>query len=343
MKYRVLGDTDIGVSAICLGTMTWGGQNTEREGHRQMDYALDQGVTFWDTAELYAVPPKASTYGKTEKIIGSWFKTRGSRDRIVIASKVVGYAPHMRWIRQGGARLDRENIVAALDASLRRMGIDYIDLYQLHWPDRVSPRFGARYYQHGERSQATPIEETLGVLEDLIAAGKIRWIGVSNETPWGTMRFLTGGKERIVSIQNPYNLLNRTFESGGLAEIAHRERCGLLAYSPLGGGVLSGKYLNGARPPGSRYERGFSESRYNTPNAIQAVTAYVDLARKYGLDPAELAIAFTLKQPFLVSCIIGATSMEQLKVNIGSVNIDLSSEILDQIEQISALYPDPCP
>ena len=343
MKYRILGNTDTSVSAICLGTMTWGGQNTEQEGHRQMDYALDQGVTFWDTAELYAVPPKAATYGKTEKIIGSWFKTRGSRDRIVIASKVAGYAPQMHWIRQGHARLDRENITAALDASLKRMGIEYIDLYQLHWPDRISPRFGARYYQHGERPQATPIEETLGVLEDLITEGKIRWIGVSNETPWGTMRFLTCGKERIVSIQNPYNLLNRMFESGGLAEIAHRERCGLLAYSPLGGGVLSGKYLNGARPLGSRYEHSFSESRYNTPNGSQAIVAYVDLARKYGLDPAELAIAFTLKQPFLTSCIIGATSMEQLKVNIGSVNLDLSSEILAQIEQISALYPDPCP
>ena len=345
MKYRRLGSTDVFVSTICLGTMTWGEQNTEDQGHKQMDYALEHGVTFWDTAELYAVPPRSHTYGRTEEIIGSWFQTRKQREKIILATKVAGYSPNLYWIRKGQNRLDKPNITAALEASLRRLQTDYVDLYQLHWPDRPSLRFGSRYYKRTRSEDNTPIEETLAVLHELVQQGKIRFIGVSNETPWGVMQFLhhahNNNLTRIVSIQNPYNLLNRTFENG-LSEIALYENCGLLAYSPLGGGVLTGKYLKGARPAGSRFSL-TPMSRYSTINAEHAISAYVSLARQHNLDPAQMAIAFTRQQDFVTSSIIGATSMEQLKIDIGSAEITLSQEVQKKIGYIAEQYPDPCP
>ncbi len=348
MELRPLGATDLRVSAICLGTMTWGRQNTEAEGHAQMDYALERGITFWDTAEMYATPPTAETYGRTEEIIGSWLARRGGRDRIVLATKVIG-PPRpggFSWVRGGQTRHNREHITAALDASLKRLGTDYVDLYQLHWPDRATPRFGDRSYNHRPEADGAPVPETLGVLADLIKAGKIRHVGLSNETPWGAMTFLKhaeiAGLPRMVSIQNAYNLLNRTFEDG-LAEVALREQCGLLAYSPLGGGTLTGKYLGGARPPGSRRAIDPRGSRYVTVNAEAATEAYVALARQHGLDPAQMAIAFALGRPFVTSVIIGATSMAQLKTDIGSAEVTLSDQVIAGIEEIHGRLPNPCP
>ena len=256
MEYRRLGRTDVQVSAICLGTMTWGRQNTEAEGHAQMDYALERGVNFWDTAEMYAIPPIEESYGSTEKIIGNWFASRGGREKVVLASKAIGRAPGgFAWIREGKARLDRDNLVRAVEDSLKRLKTDYIDLYQFHWPDRTTARFGARGWKGGDDAEATPIDETLRAADDLVRSGKVRFIGLSNETPWGTMTFLRLADElglpRIVSVQNAYNLLNRTYEDG-LAEVSIREQAGLLAYSPLAAATLTGKYLDGAIPPGTR-------------------------------------------------------------------------------------------
>lgn len=346
MEYRRLGRTDLRVSAICLGTMTWGRQNTEAEGHEQMDYAVEQGVTFWDTAEMYAVPTSAETQGRTEEIIGTWFLSRGKRDRIILASKVIGRGDNFPYIRGGQSRLDRANILAALDASLGRLRTDYVDLYQLHWPDRISNRFGQRGYVHWPEEDRTPLLETLSVLDECIKSGKVRCVGLSNETPWGLTSFLklseTHRLPRVVSIQNAYNLLNREFETG-LAEIAIREDCGLLAYSPIGAGTLTGKYLNGVVPPGTRRALDHRASRYVTVNADSATAAYVDLAKTHGLDPAQMAIAFTLQQPFLTSSIIGATSMVQLKTNIDAARLTLSQEVLKGIESIHERYPNPCP
>jgi aryl-alcohol dehydrogenase-like predicted oxidoreductase len=347
MDYRQLGNTELKVSLICLGTMTWGQQNSQADGFAQMDYAVEHGVNFFDTAELYSIPPNAATYGSTETIIGNWFKTRGKRDRVILASKVAG--PGADWIphiRNGQTRLDRKNIEAALHASLKRLQTDYLDLYQLHWPDRNTNYFGKLGYTHDADDQPVPIEETLAVLNDLVKAGKIRHIGVSNETPWGVMKFLhhaaTRDMPRLASIQNPYNLLNRSFEIG-LAEIALRERVGLLAYSPLGFGVLSGKYLHGQRPHGARISLWPNYSRYTNAEALAATEAYVALAKQHGLDPAQMALAYVNSREFLTSNIIGATGMAQLKSNIASAELVLSPEILAEIEAIHTRHPNPSP
>jgi len=347
MEYRRLGQTDIDVSAICLGTMTWGQQNTEAEAHAQLDYALEAGVNFIDTAELYAVPARGETQGLTEQYIGTWLKQRGTRGRVVLASKVVGpsedWLPH---IRGGQARLDRKNIEAALDASLRRLQTDYLDLYQLHWPDRKTNFFGRLGYEHDPDDRPVPIEETLTVLDDLVKAGKVRHIGLSNETPWGVMSFLETaerlGLPRVVSVQNPYSLLNRTYEIG-LAEISIREQAGLLAYSPLAFGALSGKYLGGAQPAGARLTLFPDYTRYSSPNAVAATERYVELARDHGLDPAQMALAYVNTRPFLTSTIVGATSLEQLESNIASIDVTLSDGLLADIERIHELYPNPAP
>lgn len=346
MEYRRLGRTDVKVSVICLGTMTWGEQNSEAEGHQQLDYALEQGVNFIDTAELYAIPPRAETYGRTEEIIGNWLEKRGRRDEIVLASKVVGRGGEwIAHIRGGESRLDRHNIVKALEGSLRRLKTDYIDLYQLHWPDRRTNYFGRLGYQHDPDDRPIPIVETLSVLADQVKAGKIRFIGLSNETPWGAMKFVqlaeSLGLPRVVSVQNPYSLLNRTFEVG-LAEVAHRENTGLLAYSPLGFGVLSGKYLDGS-PDGARLTRWPDYDRYSNPQATEATRQYVALAREHGLDPAQMALAFVNSRPFVTSNIIGATTLAQLKSNIESVDLTLPDEVLEGIETIHSRHPNPSP
>jgi len=347
MKYHKLGRTGIDVSVICLGTMTFGEQNTLKEAHEQLDFALEQGVNFIDTAELYAIPPRAETYGKTEEFIGKWLQKRGKRDDIVLASKVCGpgadWLPH---IRNGQTRLDRHNITKAIDGSLKRLKTDYLDLYQLHWPERKTNFFGKLGYVHDPDDQPVPIIETLQLLNDLVQAGKVRHIGLSNETAWGVMRFLQLSDcmhmPRVVSVQNPYSLLNRSFEVG-LAEVAHREDVGLLAYSPLGFGVLSGKYLDGATPKGTRLSNWPDYDRYSNEQALAATAEYVQLARQHGLDPAQMALAYVNSRPFLTSTIIGATSMEQLRANIDSIQLELSEEVLTGIEAIHTRYPNPSP
>jgi aryl-alcohol dehydrogenase-like predicted oxidoreductase len=347
MQYRKLGNTELEVSVICLGTMTWGEQNTRDEAFEQMDYAFAQGVNFFDTAELYPIPPCADTYGQTEVIIGEWLKNTGNRERVVLASKIAG--PGEGWIdhiRKGRTRFNRANLQAALDASLRRLQVDHIDLYQLHWPERTTNFFGKLGFEPGNEPDLTPVAETLAVLQEFVQAGKIRYIGLSNETPWGIMRFLQAAGQpdlpRVVSVQNPYSLLNRSYEVGA-AEVSWRERCGLLAYSPLGFGVLSGKYLNGARPPGARLTLFPDYTRYNSPSAEKATTAYLELARAHDLDCAQMALAFVNNRPFLTSTIIGATSMEQLRSNIASIDLVLSTEVLEGIETIHAAHPNPSP
>jgi len=346
MQYRRLGETGLEVSAICLGSMTWGGQNSELEAHQLLDYAVSQGVNFIDTAELYAIPPRAETYGRTECIIGNWLEKEGCRHDIILASKVCGPTTGCPHIRAGKSGLDRENITQALEDSLRRLKTDYLDLYQAHWPERHANFFGKLGFVPEDDSHAVPIEETLGVLGDLVDAGKVRHIGISNETPWGMSRYLHAAEirrlPRIVSIQNPYNLLNRSFEVG-LAEIAHRERVGLMAYSPLGFGVLSGKYLDGKRPDGARLTLFSDYKRYETEAGIAATAAYVNLAHKYGLDPAQMALAFVNTRSFVTSTIIGATSMKQLESDIESTNVQLDDEALAGIEAIHRQHPNPCP
>jgi len=347
MQYRRLGNSDIEVSVICLGTMTWGEQNTRREAFGQMDYALAQGVNFFDTAELYPIPPRADSYAQTEVIIGEWLQRTGNRARVVLASKIAG--PGAGWIdhiRAGRTRYDRGNLQAALDGSLRRLGVDCIDLYQLHWPERNTNYFGRLGFEPGAEDDLTPVAETLGVLGEFVQAGKIRYIGLSNETPWGIMRFLQAAGlpelPRVVSVQNPYSLLNRSYEVGA-AEVSWRERCGLLAYSPLGFGVLSGKYLHGARPPGARLTLFPDYTRYSGPAAQQATADYAELARRHGLDCAQMALAFVNSRPFLTSTIIGATTMEQLRSNIASIDLELSTEVLEGIEAIHTAHPNPSP
>ncbi|WPO98042.1 NADP(H)-dependent aldo-keto reductase [Pseudomonas sp. HR96] len=345
MEFRKLGKTDLKVSAIALGTMTWGEQNTQAEAFEQIRAAKAAGVNFLDTAEMYPVPPRGETYTRTEQIIGEYFKQHGDRADWVLASKVAGPG-RMEHIRDGNPRLDRKNITAALEASLKRLNTDYLDLYQLHWPDRKTNFFGELGYQHHADDVATEIGETLEVLDELVKAGKIRHFGLSNETPWGTSRFLhlaeTQGKARAVSIQNPYNLLNRTFEIG-LAEIAIREQIGLLAYSPLAFAVLTGKYLNGARPEGGRLTLFERFQRYNNPETDAAAAAYVALAQQHGLDPAQMALAFVTSRPFVTSNIIGATNLEQLHSNLGSAELVLSEEVLAGIEAIHVKQPNPAP
>jgi aryl-alcohol dehydrogenase-like predicted oxidoreductase len=346
MLYRELGQTGLKVSIICLGTMTWGEQNSESEAHEQMDYALQTGVNFIDTAEMYPVPPKAETYGSTEKIIGSWLEKRKVRDKIILATKVVGRSSNFGYLREGETRLDRKNITAALDASLDRLRTDYIDLYQLHWPDRTTNYFGQLGYTHLENEQSVPPEETLQVLQDLVKAGKIRHVGLSNETPWGAMRFLQLAEAkkwpRMVSIQNPYNLLNRSYEVG-LSEISIRENCGLLAYSPLAFGVLSGKYLGGRQPKGTRLTLFSRFQRYNNGKAEEATERYVKIAKEAGLDPAQMALAFINRQRFVTSNIIGATTAEQLEADIASADVKLAPDVMRAIEAVHNDIPNPCP
>ena len=348
MKYRKLGRSGLDVSLICLGTMTWGQQNTEAEGHEQMDYALAQGVNFWDTAELYSIPPSAQTAGSTERIIGSWFESRGKRDKVILASKVVGRTD-MDWFRDGKVpgRLSRAHIREAVDGSLKRLKTDYIDLYQLHWPDRpMSWGSNPTVFQHQKADDEISIGETLRALDELVKAGKIRAVGLSNESAWGTMTFLKEsemhGLVRIASVQNAYSLINRTNETA-LAEIFMREEVGLLAYSPLAQGFLTGKYLDGARPPGARttlFDRG---QRYQKPGADEAIRAYVALAREFGLDPAQMALAFVNTRAFLGGNIIGATSMAQLKTNIASINVEISPELEARINAIHQIHLNPAP
>ena len=337
MKKRKLGKTDLEVSEICLGTMTWGEQNTESEGHAQMDYALDNGINFFDTAEMYAVPPKKETQGSTEKIIGSWFKERKSRDKVILATKVSGRSP-LNWLRddEKPTEQSRDQIFEAVDKSLQRLGTDYIDLYQLHWPDRPMNLFGGSInYEHMDEP-SIDINIILDSLNELVKSGKIRYIGLSNETPWGTMKFLyhsdISSTPRVQSIQNAYNLLNRTFEIGG-SEIAHREDVGLLAYSPIAQGYLSGKYQNGALPKGSRKELFNRLQRYEGPYAEEAIEAYLNIAKKYEIDPSQLANQFVTTRPFVTSNIIGATNMEQLKLAVTSIDIKLTKEIEEDIEK----------
>ncbi len=346
MKFKSLGNTDIKVSEICLGTMTWGEQNTQDEAFEQMDYALDAGINFFDTAELYPVPPSAETYTATETIIGNWLANRKNRDKVILASKIAGLADWVPHIRGDNACLDKKNITQAVEGSLKRLQTDYIDLYQLHWPDRETNYFGELGYKHTGNNNGTPIEETLDALDNLVSQGKIRHIGLSNETPWGAMKFLhlaeSLGLTKIVSIQNPYNLLNRTFEIG-LSEIAMREKCGLLAYSPLAFGVLSGKYLNNQKPANARITLFERFSRYTNTQGQLATQAYVDIANKHQLDPSQMALAYVNTREFVTSNIIGATTMDQLKNNIESINIVLSEEILAEIEAVHIQYPNPCP
>jgi aryl-alcohol dehydrogenase-like predicted oxidoreductase len=348
MEYRMLGRTGIKVSAMGLGTMTFGEQNSEAEGHEQLDFALDQGVNLLDTAEMYAVPPRAETYGSTERIIGSWLKRTGKRDKVVLATKVAGPGAGLGvfHVRDGNNVLDSKNIVAAVEGSLQRLQTDYIDLYQLHWPSRPTNFFGRLGYEHKEDRQPVPIEETLNALTELVRAGKVRYIGLSNETPWGMHRFLqlaeSTGQERIASIQNPYSLLNRSFEIG-LAEMAIREDAGLLAYSPLAFGVLTGKFLNGARPPESRIARWTRFSRYTNEYAERATAAYAEIARKHGLNLAQMSLAFVRQQRFVTSVLIGATTMEQLKTNLASAAVELSPDVVRDIDAVHRAHPNPCP
>jgi aryl-alcohol dehydrogenase-like predicted oxidoreductase len=344
MKLHPLGATDVRVSEIALGTMTWGEQNSEADAHAQMDYAVAQGVNFFDAAEMYPVPPKAETQGRTEQYIGSWFQRSGRRRDIVLATKVTGPGD-MPWLR-GGARLDRQSVRAACEASLKRLRTDWIDLYQVHWPERNTNFFGKLGYAPRDESHATPIEETLSALAELQNAGKVRHIGISNETPWGVAEYLRLAREkalpRVVSIQNPYSLLNRSFEVG-LAEFAHREQVGLLAYSPLAFGVLSGKYLGGQRPTGARLTLFSRFQRYTNPEAEAATAEYVRLAHANGLDPAQMALAYVNSRPFLTATIVGATTLPQLEVNIGSAALRLSAEVLSAIDNIHRRYTIPCP
>ncbi len=346
MEYRPLGRSDLDVSAICLGTMTWGQQNTEQEAHQQLDYALEKGINFIDTAELYPVPPKADTQGRTESHIGSWLAKRGNRKDVILASKVTGRSG-MDWFRGGETRLDRRQMTTALEASLKRLQTDYLDLYQLHWPDRKANYFGQLGYVHDPGDDSIALEDQLEVLDGMVQSGKVRHVGVSNETPWGTARFLALADERgwprMVSVQNPYSLLNRSFEVG-LAEIAIREQCGLLAYSPLGFGVLSGKYLEGDPPSGARLTLfGDIFTRYTNDRAVAATRDYVAIARDNGLDPAQMALAYVNSRPFVTSNIVGATSMAQLTSNITSIEVTLSERVLRAIEAVHGQNPNPSP
>ena len=346
MNYKKLGNTNLKISTICLGTMTWGEQNTQKEGFEQMDYALDQGVNFWDTAELYAVPPRAETYGHTEIIIGNWFKKNKKRDKIILGTKVAG--PTRAYLRDGANNYGLEKMTEAINDSLKRLQTDYIDLYQLHWPERHTNSFGRLGYEHKENDNWTKFEDVLGNLQRFIDLGKIREVGLSNETPWGVSKYLELSKEknlpRMISIQNPYSLVNRAYEIG-LAEISIRDEIGLLAYSPLASGYLSGKYRNEKYPKGSRMERDwdFWKYRYNTPNLKNAVEEYCKISEKYNLNISQMSLKFCEIQPFMTSVIIGATTMEQLKTNIESVNVNLSDDVIKEINQVQTIYPNPCP
>ena len=346
MKFKKLGNTDLDVSLICLGTMTWGEQNTQEEAFDQMDYSVDQGINFFDTAELYAIPPKKETYGKTEEIIGNWFKKRNIRKKIILATKIAG--PGLEWIRGGDNQYSEKSIGEAIEKSLERLKTDYIDLYQLHWPEREANYFGRVGYTHKfNEKKWNNFESILKVLKKFIKEGKIRYIGLSNETPYGLSQFLSLSEKfdlpRVMSVQNPYSLLNRVYEIG-LAEISVRKKSGLLAYSPLAAGYLSGKYRNNIMPKNSRMDL-FGEmwKRYSNPNSFKAIEDYYQLAKNNNLSLAQMALAFIKSRPFLTSNIIGATTMEQLKEDIDSVNVKLDKEIIDEINSVHKNNPNPAP
>jgi aryl-alcohol dehydrogenase-like predicted oxidoreductase len=342
MKYRKLANTNLDISVICLGTMTYGEQNTESEAHEQLDYSIANGINLIDTAEMYAIPPKEETQGLTEKIIGTWLAKRKDREKIYVATKVAG--PGMEYLR-GGSRLDKKQIFQAVDSSLKRLQTDYIDLYQVHWPERKSNYFGRLGYEYSDEI-GVPIEETLEAMTDLVKSGRVRYIGVSNETPWGTSRYLNIAKEksmeRIVTIQNPYSLLNRIYEVG-LAEISQHENVGLLAYSPLGFGQLTGKYINKTEKNSRLGLFGDWFTRYSNEECLRAVDKYLKIADKYNLSLTHLALAFVNTRPFVTSNIIGATTMEQLKENIDSVNIEITETMLEDINQVHSSQPNPAP
>ena len=346
MNYKKLGNTDLVVSTICLGTMTWGEQNTIKEGFEQMDYALDQDINFFDAAEMYPSPCRKETYGETEKIIGNWFSERKNRDKIILASKISG--PGMSYIRGGGLQFSEKNISLAIENSLKRLKTDYIDLYQLHWPERKTNFFGRLGYEHKEDSNEwNDFEKILIVLENFIKEGKIRYVGLSNETSWGLSKFLEVSKlkklPKMMSVQNAYNLLCRTYEIG-LAEISIREKSGLLAYSPLAGGFLTGKYQNKNLPENSR-QKLFAEyyTRYSKSYAAEVIEKYFNISKKFDLNFAQMSIKFCEIQKFITSTIIGATSMEQLKINIESVNVTLEKEVIKEINNVHLIHSNPCP
>ena len=345
MKYTTLPNTDIKVSKICLGTMTFGEQNTEADGHAQMDYALEKGVNFFDTAEMYSIPSNPKTYGSTEKIIGTWFQKTGNRDQIVLASKIAGPNPNFGYMREN-VDFSPASLKFALDQSLKRLQTDYIDLYQLHWPERKTNFFGQRGFKVQHDAWEDNIQSVLETLDGFIKAGKIKHFGLSNETPWGIMRFLEESKyqnlPRIKTIQNPYSLLNRLFENSS-SEICIRENVGLLAYSPMAFGVLSGKFLKGESHPNSRLSLFPQFARYTSAQCAEATRLYQEIAIKNGLTLTELSLAFVTQQAFLTSTIIGATTMEQLKENIATIDVVLSDEILNEINAVQAIIPDPAP
>ena len=348
IEMRPLGRTGLKVTSCCLGTMTWGEQNTEAEGHAQMDYALSRGITFWDTAEMYAVPPKPETQGRTEEIIGSWFEKTGRREEVILATKICGLSrntwtrddPDLKFTRQTKAQIDE-----AVEKSLKRLKTDYIDLYQLHWPDRPVPLFGNRLDANSYSFPFEPFENILAHLDTHVKAGRIRHVGVSNETSFGVMRFLAESNARelprIQSIQNVYNLVARNFEDG-LDEIAIRENVGLLAYSPLAQGYLTGKYRDGALPKGSRKQLFNRLQRYEGPGAETAINAHIDLAIRHGIDPAQFAIKFCDTRPFTTSTIIGATSMEQLKVCIDAFDLEWTESMENDVQALNAIHRSPC-
>ena len=346
MNFKKLGNTDLKVSTICLGTMTWGEQNNQKEAFEQMNYAWDSGINFFDTAEIYPSPCFEKTYGSTEKIIGNWFKEKKNREQVILASKISG--PGLSWVRNGGPQYSEQNIKKAIEDSLKRLQTDYIDLYQLHWPERKTNFFGRLNYKHQEKEESwNDFEKILITLEKFIKQGKIRYIGLSNETSWGLSKFLEVSKlktlPKMMSVQNSYNLLCRTYEIG-LAEISIREKSGLLAYSPLAGGFLTGKYRNNNLPENSR-QKLFADyyTRYNKPNTSIVIEKYFDIAKKFNLDFAQMSIKFCEIQKFLTSVIIGATTIEQLKINIESVNVNLTEEIIRKINDLQIIYPNPCP
>jgi aryl-alcohol dehydrogenase-like predicted oxidoreductase len=345
MKMVILGDSQLNVSSACLGTMTFGQQNTETEAHAQLDFAVDRGVNFIDTAEMYPVPPRAETCHRTETYVGTWLKAQ-SRDRLILATKATGPGRSMGWIRGGNLPYTGANLRGALEGSLQRLQTDYVDLYQLHWPDRNTPIFGQYHFNPSKERDTVPLLETMQALNELIREGKIRHWGMSNETPWGLMTALRLADEnnlpRPVSVQNAYNLLNRTWEDG-LSEIGYRENISLLAYSPLGFGMLSGKYLDDPRAPGRvNLFAGFGQ-RYGKPNTQKAIAAYVALASAHGLTPTELALAFVYQRWCVGSTIIGATTMEQLQQNIDAAQVSLDKDVLNEIERIHLVYPNPAP
>ena len=346
MKFKKLGNTDLKVSLICLGTMTYGEQNTQEQGFEQMDYAVNEGINFFDTAELYAIPPKEKTYGRTEEIIGDWFKLKKNRQKIILATKIAG--PGLKWIRGGGEQYTSKSIEQAVDNSLKRLKTDYIDLYQLHWPERNTNYFGDLDYEHDVKEKKwNTFESILTTLKKIIDQGKIRYIGLSNETPWGFMKFLEIAKEkklpRIVSVQNPYNLVNRSYEIG-MSEVSIREKAGLLAYSPLAAGYLSGKYRNNKVPKNSRMDLFYENyPRYHNQRTYKAVDEYFKIAKKYELSLTQLSQAFVNSRDFVTSNIIGATTMDQLKENIDSINISLKEDVLNEINSIHENIPNPAP